>query len=160
MGAFVIRRVIGMIVVLSIVTFVVFAIFILIPGGDPAQRIAGRTATQQNIINIRKAWGFDKPWYVQYWNLLKKTYHSVQPSYTSTYGELRSFTNQTDVVGEIQAGIPATFSLTIGAGLIWLFFGVLVGVISAVSAGRLSDRAITILALVGISMPVFWLGII
>jgi peptide/nickel transport system permease protein len=57
-------------------------------------------------------------------------------------------------------GMPATFSLTIGAGIIWLFFGIMVGVISAVSAGRLSDRLITVLALIGISMPVFWLGII
>ena len=56
--------------------------------------------------------------------------------------------------------MPATFSLTIGAGIIWLFFGILVGVISAVSAGRLSDRLITVLALIGISMPVFWLGIV
>src|SRR5207237_622314 len=53
-----------------------------------------------------------------------------------------------------------TFSLTIGAGIIWLTFGILVGVISAVSAGRLSDRVITVLALIGISMPVFWLGIV
>jgi len=53
-----------------------------------------------------------------------------------------------------------TFSLTIGASIIWLFFGIAVGVISAITAGRLSDRIITVLALVGISMPVFWLGII
>jgi peptide/nickel transport system permease protein len=57
-------------------------------------------------------------------------------------------------------GMPATFSLTIGAGIIWLFFGILVGVMSAIRAGRWSDRLITVLALIGISMPVFWLGII
>ncbi len=56
--------------------------------------------------------------------------------------------------------MPATFSLTIGAGIIWLFFGIVVGVISALTAGRLSDRVITVLALIGISMPVFWLGIV
>jgi peptide/nickel transport system permease protein len=64
------------------------------------------------------------------------------------------------VIAEIKRGLPATLSLAIGAAIIWLFFGVLVGVISAVTAGRWSDRAITILALVGISMPVFWLGIL
>jgi peptide/nickel transport system permease protein len=63
-------------------------------------------------------------------------------------------------VTEIKRGIPATLSLTIGAGIIWLGFGILVGVISAVTAGRLSDRVITVLALIGISMPVFWLGLI
>jgi len=64
------------------------------------------------------------------------------------------------VVGQIWQGLPVTFSLSLGAAVIWLFFGVLVGVISAVTAGRLSDRLITVLALIGVSMPVFWLGII
>jgi peptide/nickel transport system permease protein len=158
--AFLIRRLVGAILVLAVVSFVVFVIFILIPGGDPAERIAGRTATQQNIENIRRAWGFDQAWYVQYWDMLKKLGNSLRPGYSSTYGELRSFTNQTNVIDQIKAGIPATFSLVIGAGLIWLFFGVLVGVIAAVTAGRWSDRAITIAALVGISMPVFWLGLL
>ncbi len=160
MAAFIVRRLIGAILVLTVVSFVVFAIFILIPGGDPAQRIAGRTATQQNIENIRKSWGFDRPWYVQYGEMMKKMFNSLRPGYDSTYGELRSFTNQTNVVDQIRAGIPATFSLVIGAGIIWFVFGVLVGVIAAVTAGTWSDRAITVAALIGISMPVFWLGLL
>jgi peptide/nickel transport system permease protein len=160
MLVFVIRRLIGAIVVLVVVSFVVFFIFIKIPGGDPAQRIAGRTATEQNIENIRKAWGFDQPWYDQYAQMMKKLFNSLRPGYESTYGELRSFTNQTNVVDQIRAGIPATFSLVIGAGIIWFTCGVLVGVISAVTAGRWTDRAITIAALIGISMPVFWLGLL
>jgi peptide/nickel transport system permease protein len=158
--AFAARRLIGAVLVLAVVSFVVFAIFILIPGGDPAQRIAGRTATQQNIENIRKSWGFDQPWYVQYGDMMKKMFNSLRPGYESTYGELRSFTNQTNVIDQIRAGIPATFSLVIGASLIWLSFGILVGVIAAVTAGRWTDRTITIAALVGISMPVFWLGLL
>ena len=75
-------------------------------------------------------------------------------------GELVSYTSQQNVVEQIKQGIPATFSLTIGASIIWLFFGIVVGVVSAITAGRLSDRVITVLALIGISMPVFWLGII
>ena len=160
MAAFAVRRLLGAIIVLTVVSFVVFAIFILIPGGDPAQRIAGRTATQQNIENIRKAWGFDQAWYVQYGEMMKKLFNSLRPGYTSTYGELRSFTNQTNVVDQIRAGIPATFSLVIGAGIIWFVCGVLVGVIAAVTQGRWTDRTITIAALVGISMPVFWLGLL
>jgi peptide/nickel transport system permease protein len=158
--AFLIRRLIGAIIVLTVVSFVVFAIFILIPGGNPAERIAGRTATEQNIQNIRHSWGFDRAWYVQYGEMMKKVFNSLRPGYESTYGELRSFTNQTNVIDQIRSGIPATFSLVIGAGIIWLSFGVLVGVIAAVTAGRWSDRAITIAALVGISMPVFWLGLL
>jgi peptide/nickel transport system permease protein len=150
MAAFLVRRVLGMVLVLVAVSFIVFLIFVVIPGGDPAQRIAGRTATQQNIENIRKKLALDKPFYVQYWRLVKSTFNN----------SLISYTNQQNVRSEIIQGIPATFSLAIGAGIIWLGFGVLVGVISAVTAGRLSDRVITVLALIGISMPVFWLGII
>jgi peptide/nickel transport system permease protein len=150
MGTFLIRRSIGAVLVCLAVTFIVFLIFIVVPGGDPAQRIAGKNATPQNIINIRHSWGFDQPFYTQYWVMLKKMFS----------GELVSYTSQQNVLTQIVQGMPATFSLTIGAGIIWLFFGILVGVLSAVTAGRLSDRLITVLALIGISMPVFWLGII
>jgi peptide/nickel transport system permease protein len=150
MGAFIIRRTIGAAIVLAIVSFITFAIFIVIPGGDPAERMAGKNATDENIANIRETWGFDEPFYVQYAKMMKKVFTA----------DLISYTTQQDVIQEIKRGLPATFSLAIGAAIIWLFFGVLVGVISAVTAGRWSDRAITILALVGISMPVFWLGIL
>jgi peptide/nickel transport system permease protein len=150
MATFLVRRTIGAILVCIAVTFVVFLIFIVVPGGDPAQRIAGKNATPQNIINIREAWGFDQPFYVQYWDMLQKMFS----------GDLVSYTSQQNVLTQIVQGMPATFSLTIGAGIIWLFFGIVVGVLSAITAGRLSDRVITVLALIGISMPVFWLGII
>jgi peptide/nickel transport system permease protein len=150
MGAFLVRRTIGAILVCIAVTFIVFLIFIVVPGGDPALRIAGKNATQQNIENIRHAWGFDRPFYVQYGVMIKKMFT----------GDLVSYTSQQNVLTQIVQGMPATFSLTLGAGVIWLFFGIVVGVISAVRAGRLSDRVITVLALIGISMPVFWLGII
>ena len=144
------RRLVGALLVCIAVTFIVFVIFIVVPGGDPAQRIGGKNATPQLIVNIRHTWGFDRPFYDQYWVLLKKMFS----------GDLVSYTSQQNVISQIVQGMPATFSLTIGAGIIWLFFGILVGVISAVSAGRLSDRLITVLALIGISMPVFWLGIV
>jgi peptide/nickel transport system permease protein len=148
--AFLIRRFVGMVLVLIAVSFIVFLIFIVVPGGDPAQRIAGRTATQQNIENIRHDWGFDQPFYVQYKDMMQKAFTN----------KLVSYSNQTEVVSQIKQGMPATFSLAIGAGIIWLFWGIVVGVISAVTAGRWSDRLVTVLALIGISMPVFWLGLI
>jgi peptide/nickel transport system permease protein len=150
MAAFVVRRLIGMVMVLFLVSLITFFIFVVLPGGDPAVRIAGRNATDTNIEQIRETWGFNKPFFVQYKNMMAQILE----------GKLKSFTNQTNVRHEIVQGIPATFSLAIGAGIIWLFFGVLVGVISAVTAGQFSDRAITIAALIGISMPVFWLGLV
>jgi peptide/nickel transport system permease protein len=149
-GAFLVRRTIGAALVCLAVTFIVFLIFIVVPGGDPAQRIAGKNATQQNIINIRHSWGFDQPFYTQYWNMLQKMFS----------GQLVSYTSQQNVIQQIKQGMPATFSLTVGAGIIWLLFGILVGVVAGVTAGRLSDRVITVLALIGISLPVFWLGIV
>src|SRR5438067_4666158 len=153
MLAFLVRRSIGAVLVCLAVTFIVFLIFIVVPGGGAmgtAERIAGKNATQQNVLNIEQKWGFDRPIYGQYCRMLKRMFN----------GSLTSYTTSQNVVGQIKAGLPATFSLTIGAGVIWLLFGILVGVISGVTAGRLSDRAITVLALIGISMPVFWLGII
>jgi peptide/nickel transport system permease protein len=150
MVAFLIRRVIGMILVLIAVSFIVYLIFIIIPGGDPALRIAGRTATAANIADIRHKLGLDQSFVVQWWDLLKQLFT----------GKLVSYYDGTNVVQQIKQGLPATFSLCIGAGIIWLGFGILVGTIAAAKAGRFSDRAITALALVGISMPVAWLGLI
>ncbi len=150
MAALIIRRTLVAVLVLIAVSFLTFCIFIIIPGGDPAERMAGKNATDENIANIRETWGFDQPFYVQYAKMMQKVFTA----------DLISYTTQQDVIAEIKRGLPATLSLAIGAAIIWLFFGVLVGVISAVTAGRWSDRAITILALVGISMPVFWLGIL
>jgi peptide/nickel transport system permease protein len=150
MGAFIVRRTIGAFIVLFAVSLITFAIFIVIPGGDPAVRMAGKNATDENIANIRETWGFDEPFYVQYATMVEKIFN----------GDLVSYNTQQNVLEEIKRGLPATISLAIGAAIIWLFFGVLVGVISAITAGRWSDSAITILALIGISMPVFWLGIL
>ncbi len=149
MIAFVIRRLIGALLVLIAVSFITYLIFVKIPGGDPASRIAGRTATAQNIEDIRQKLKLDAPFYEQYWAMMKSLFS----------GSLVSYSSQLNVVDQIKAGIPATFSLCIGAGIIWLFFGILVGIISAVTAGRWSDRVITVLALIGISLPVFWLGL-
>jgi peptide/nickel transport system permease protein len=157
--AFIIRRFIGMIAVLFGVSVLVFIIFILIPGGDPASRMAGKNPTADNVTNIRKKWGFDKPVYVQYVKMMQKAANGFLPGKHGEYDILSSFQNRQNVAAEIKKGIPATLSLCIGAGMIWLFFGILVGVISAVNAGKWSDRLITMLALIGISMPVFWLGI-
>ena len=153
MAAFLIRRLIGAVLVCLAVTFIVFIIFILVPGGGKrgtAERIAGKNATPELVTSVEHKWGFDRPIYVQYAKMIQQMFSNKLVSYTS----------QQNVLSQIVQGMPATFSLTIGAGIIWLSFGILVGVISAVTAGRLSDRVITVLALIGISMPVFWLGIV
>jgi peptide/nickel transport system permease protein len=153
-GAYIIRRLFGILLVLLAVSLIVYLIFIVIPGGNPALRIAGRTATQANILDIKHRLGLDKHgfsgFFIQWYRLVKQLFTA----------KLISYYDGTNVVQQIKDGLPVTFSLSIGAGIIWQFWGIMVGIISAVTAGRLSDRLITVLALIGISMPVFWLGLI
>src|SRR5712691_9425471 len=117
MVAFAARRLVGALLVLIAVSFITYLIFIKIPGGDPAIRIAGRLATDQNIADIKRKLGLTQPFYVQYWDLMKSLFS----------GSLKSYSSQLYVVSQIKQGIPATFSLCIGTAIIWLAFGILVG---------------------------------
>jgi peptide/nickel transport system permease protein len=150
MGRFIVRRLFSMMMVLIAISILTFLIFQVIPNGKPEDRLAGRLATPENVAAIRKDWGFDKPLYVQYLRTMKLIFT----------GKVISYTQQVNVVDEIKRDLPATLSLAIGAALIWLFLGIVVGVISAVTAGRATDRLVTVLALVGVSAPVFLIGAI
>ena len=104
MGAFLVRRLVGMVLVLVAVSFVVFVVFILVPSGDPASRMAGKNPTRANIVNIRKKWGFDRPFYVQYARMMEKAGNGlgIIPGKHGPYDVLRSFGSQTDVVAQIK----------------------------------------------------------
>src|SRR5947199_274078 len=104
MTAFIIRRFLGMIAVLFAVSILVFLIFIIVPGGDPASRIAGKHPTPQNVVNIKKKWGFDKPFYVQYYEMMKKVGTGLLPGNHSQYDVLRSFDDQTNVLDVLFIG--------------------------------------------------------
>jgi peptide/nickel transport system permease protein len=145
---FLIRRVIGAIAVLFAISVLVFLIFNVVPATNPAQRIAGKNATPQLIKNVEEEWGFDKSLPEQYWTQMKLIFT----------GKVESFQSHINVDKRIAEGIPATASLCIGAAIIWLAFGFLFGYLSAVRAGGWLDRGLTVLALVGVSMPVFWLA--
>src|SRR3954467_15963688 len=148
MGRFVVRRLIAMVLVLFAISVVTFFIFNVIPGGDPAVRLAGKQPQPAQLERIRQQWGFDQPVYVQY-------VKTMQQIFT---GEVVSYTTQVNVVDEIRHDAPRTFSLAIGAALMWMFFAVILGLYTALKAGKFADRFLTVIALVGISMPVFWIG--
>jgi peptide/nickel transport system permease protein len=148
MARFIVRRVLAMIAVLFAISVLTFAIFNVIPAGDPAVRMAGKSATPTTINAIREQWGFDKPVYVQYVKTMEKVFS----------GDLVSYINQRNVYDEIKKDIPRTFSLAIGAAIIWMAFSIALGLYTAMRAGKFSDRFLTVLALIGISMPVFWIG--
>jgi peptide/nickel transport system permease protein len=146
MGRFVVRRVASMVGVLFAISVLTFLIFQAIP--NPAVRLAGRFPTPATIEHINQQWGFDKPIYVQYLKTMKLIFT----------GQVISYTQQINVVHEIWTLLPVTLSLAIGAGIIWLSMGILFGVLSAWRAGRWLDRGLTVLSMIGVSMPVFFLG--
>jgi peptide/nickel transport system permease protein len=148
MGRFVVRRLLQMILVMFAVSVITFAIFNVIPNGEPEVRMAGRQAQQSTIDEIRREWNFDDNIVVQYLTTMKKVFT----------GDLQSYFTQLPVGEEIRKGLPRTISLAVGAALLWMFVAICLGLYSAVKAGRFADRFLTILALVGISMPVFWVG--
>jgi peptide/nickel transport system permease protein len=145
---FLVRRILGAIAVLFAISVLVFLIFNVVPATNPAARIAGKNATPQLIKNVEQQWGLDKPLPAQYWTQMKLIFT----------GKVVSFQSSINVDKRIAEGIPATASLCIGAAIIWLSFGFLFGYLSAVRAGGWLDRGLTVLALVGVSMPVFWLA--
>lgn len=149
MGRFVVRRLAGMIGVLFAVSVLVFLIFTVMPSGNPAARIAGKNRSPALIKNIEEEFDLNKPLPQQYLTQMEKIFGGNLVSYT---------TSHENVDQRILEGIPATASLCIGAAVIWMVFGLLFGYLSAVKAGRFTDRALTILALTGISMPIFWLA--
>jgi peptide/nickel transport system permease protein len=144
-----VRRLGGMIAVLFAISVLVFLVFNVIPGGDPALRMAGRHATPENIAQIRKDWGFDRPLPVQYADMMSRLV---------VKRNLISYQDQTEVMPTIERGIPKTLSLAVGAAVIWLFVGVLLGVLSGLTAGRWPDSLLTVVSMAGISTPIFWLG--
>jgi len=150
MARFVARRLLGMVAVLFAVSVLTFLIFNVIPNSEPAQRMAGKNATPRLVASITEEWGFDQSLPQQYATMMKKIFT----------GDVISYEGRENVDARIAEGVPATFSLCIGAAVIWMFFGILFGYLSAVRAGGMLDRTLTIVAVAGISMPVFWLAAI
>ena len=145
---FVARRLVSMALVLFAVSVLVFLIFNAIPGGDPAERMAGEHLSPTQVEAIRRDWGFDEPLPSQYVSTMEKLFT----------GELISYFTRVDVREEIWKGLPRTLSLAIGAALAWLVGGVALGLITALRAGRTTDRVLSALAVIGVSIPGFWLA--
>jgi peptide/nickel transport system permease protein len=150
MARFIVRRLCGMVAVLFAVSVLTFLIFNVIPNSDPALRMAGKNATPTLVENITEEWGFDESLPQQYVTMMGKIFS----------GDVISYEGRENVDERIVEGIPATFSLCLGAAVLWMFFGILFGYLSAVRAGGLLDRVLTIVAVTGISIPVFWLAAI
>jgi peptide/nickel transport system permease protein len=152
MFRFLIRRVALGIFVMWLVTILVFGIFFVGPGPDDvARRIAGKNATPQTVELIKVRLHLNKPIVVQYWDFLKQLVWHHDLGYSYYHGQ--------SVATVLKQAIPITFSLAMGAAVIWLVIGVMSGVLSAVRRGSIWDRLSTTLALFFYSMPTFVLGL-
>ena len=144
------QRLAQMLFVMFGISVLVFLIFFATPGADPAARIAGRNASPEVLEAVRKSFGFDQPVYVQYAVMMKKLFVT---------GDLTSFVNRGwKVVPAVLDTVPVTLSLVIGAAVLWVVFGLLIGLAAAATRGTWIDKLLMILGLIGISMPVYWLG--
>ena len=146
----ILRRLGQMLFVLTGISLLTFAIFFATPGADPSARIAGRNATPETLAAVRADFGLDRPLPVQYALLMKRLFIT---------GDLTSFVNRGEkVLPQIAAATPVTLSLVGMAALLWIVGGLGVGLIAAATRNSLTDKLLMLLGLVGISMPVFWLG--
>jgi peptide/nickel transport system permease protein len=156
LGAYVVRRVLWAVLVVLIVTFITFAIFYLLPSGDPALRFAGRVPTEERIAEVRQQLGLDKSWIQQYWIFLQNIVTGDRYGWP---GLGFSYETRIPVKEELFDRAPRSLILAFGAAFVWLVLGITIGVISAIRRGTLLDRFAMGFALFGVSAPVFWLGL-
>jgi len=152
---YIIRRVLWAILVLMIVVFLTFVIFFLLPTGDPAVRLAGKARTPEILAQIREHYGLDHPWYIQYLLFLKRAVLGDQYGWP---GLGQSFTTKVPLKETIFGRIAVTAQLAIGAALVWLVIGLSIGILAALRPHTLGDRSAMGIAVLAISMPVFFLG--
>jgi peptide/nickel transport system permease protein len=156
MTLYIARRLVWTVVVVACVLAITFAVFYLLPAGDPALRFAGKSPTDAELHQIHVRLGLDHPWYVQFGYFAKG--FAVGDKF-GWPGLGYTYAGQTSVKDLIMQRAPRTLLLIAGAAIIWLLVGVTVGVISAVKRRTVVDRTAMSFALVGISTPVFWLGL-
>ncbi|MGE5227216.1 MAG: ABC transporter permease [Planctomycetaceae bacterium] len=158
MGRYLIRRSLFMILVLWIISIVTFLIFVKLPPGDPARRLAGKGATPQILAQVRHNVGLDKPIWVQYGRFAEGLI--PLPGLWLNPQVYYSWSNRVEVRAEIRDRFPVTATLTLGATVLWLLIGIPIGILSAIRRRSWADRGSMLFALFGVSMPTFWLGML
>ena len=171
MVTYIIRRLIAAVGLLFVISIITFSIFFLVPrlaGAGPdtlASRYVGRSATAETVHATAERLGFTDPIAVQYWNWAKGVVVGIDYDMGTSIEHCPapclgySFINRAPVWPDLLDRIPVTFSLAIGAAVLWLAAGIGTGVLSALRRGSFFDRAAMSVALAGVSMPIFWTGL-
>jgi peptide/nickel transport system permease protein len=169
---FIVRRLIAAVFLLIIVSMVIFAIFFWLPrlGGQTTYGLAtqyvGRNPTRTAVLQVEHQLGLNQPLYLQYWHYLRAIplgeHYSSGPNnvYCPPPCFGYSFRSQQPVWPQMMAALPVTLSLAAGAAVIWLISGITIGVISALKRGTIFDRLSMGVALAGVSLPIFFTGLI
>ena len=139
-----------MVIVLFAITVMTFLIFFATPGVDPSRQLAGRNPDPATVEAIKHQFGLDRPLPIRYALMMKRLFISR---------DLVSYGNQALlVVPAIQSAAPVTFSLVFGAAVLWVIGAIAIGLLMVTFKGTFIDPLLMVLALIGISVPVFWLG--
>jgi len=152
MRSYIIRRVLWGILLLILVTALMFVLFRILPTGEPARLRAGRNASPQVVAALRVDLGLNKSLPAQFWIYMKEVLLHFNLGY--------SYYSNAPVRGLIAERLGATLSLMLGGAVIWLMVGLPVGILSALRRGSWLDRASMGTALVFVSAPEYWLGLI
>ena len=166
---YIVRRLLGALLVVVIISMATFAIYFLAPkltGSDPTYSYVGRHGSPAQVAAVKHAFGLDQPIVTQYWNYVKGIF--VGRDFTDGVSTAHcgfpclgySFQYQQSVGSLMVDRFWVTLSLAIGASILWLVGGVLVGIISALKRGTWIDRTAMIIALAGVSLPVYFTGLL
>ncbi|QXJ19898.1 ABC transporter permease [Actinomadura graeca] len=172
MVAFIVRRLLGAVGLLLIISAVTYAIFFLVPraagvtSDDIAGRFAGKQPDAATLAAIKDRFGLDDPIPVQYGKFIKAIV--VGDTYDTGTEEIDcpapclgySFRTNQSVTDQIVDRAPVTFMIAIGAAVLWVLAGVSIGVVSALRRGTIFDRAAMGIALAGVSLPIFFTGLL
>ncbi|SIQ33461.1 MULTISPECIES: ABC transporter permease [Acidiphilium] len=150
MASTIIRRLVHMVAVLFGISVLVFLIFFATPGANPAERIAGKNASPQTVARVERQFGLNRPLPIQYALMMKKIFITRNLTSYVNLGE--------KVVPQVFKAAPITLSLVAGAAIIWIVVAIAIGAVAAAFRNSWIDRLLMVLSLIGISMPVFWVG--
>ncbi|POX46011.1 ABC transporter permease [Streptomyces sp. Ru72] len=164
-GGFVLRRVVGALVTLLALSVIIYVVFYVTPG-NVAQITCGPRCSPEQVHQVAQQLKLDDPLYVRYWHFLQgllagqdySTGTSVEHCPAPCLG--LSYQSDQQVTDLILGKLPVSFSLVLGAMVIWLLLGVGTGVLSAWRRGRVTERALTAITLAGVATPVFVIGLI
>lgn len=152
MTRYIVRRVLWGLVVLLFVSLLTFVLFYVLPSGDPALLRAGRNASPEALAQIRGQLGLDEPLPVQYWTFLERLVLHFDLGY--------SWYSDAPVSSLIADRLPATISLALGAAVLWLAIATPIGIVAAVRRRTWFDRIFMGGALIALSAPVYWVGLV